>query len=63
LLYGSPRRRNHVSVQLSPGHLASGPACKYLEQYLASQQIWIFWETTQDFMKKLVRRLNGGGRL
>jgi hypothetical protein len=63
LLAGSPQKRNHVSIQLNPGHAASGPACKYLEQYLASQQIWIFWETTEEFMKKLSKRLKSGGRL
>jgi SIR2-like domain len=61
-LLGSPQKRNHVSIQLNPGQSAAGPDCKFLEQYLATQNIWIFWETTEEFMKKLTRRLRRGGK-
>ncbi len=61
LLSGSPQKRNHVSIQLNPGKSAAGRDCKYLEQYLAAQNIWIFWETTEEFMEKLTRRLRRGG--
>ena len=61
LLAGSPQRRNHVSVQLNPGR-ASAMVRGYWERYLGSQHIWIFWGTTEDFMKKLVRGLSGGVR-
>lgn len=60
LLSGAPQKRNHVSIQMNPGYAASASACKYLEQYLASQNIWIFWENTEDFMKKLSKRLRRG---
>ncbi len=62
LLSGSPQRRNHISVQLNPGSSTPVQACKYLEKYLSSQRIWIFWGTTEEFMKKLVRGLNRGAR-
>lgn len=57
LLYGAPRKRNHVSVQIDPSRSGSGPASQYVEKYLAGQNIWIFWESTEVFMSKLVMRL------
>ncbi len=64
LLEGA-NKRNHVSVQFDPAHAATAPACLYWEQYLRSQNIWVFWETTETFMRKLVtrlRRMRGDGR-
>lgn len=62
LLNGSPQRRNHISVQLNPENSARALACEYMEKYLSSQHIWIFWGTTEDFMKKLVKGLNEGAK-
>ena len=57
LLYGAPRKRNHVSVQIDPSRPGSGQESQYVEKYLAGQNIWIFWESTEVFMSKLVMRL------
>lgn len=62
LLSGSPQKRNHISVQLNPGNSVPASACRFLEQYLSSQQIWIFWGTTEEFMRRLVRGLSKATR-
>jgi len=58
LLYGTARKRNHVSVQFDPSHAAPVRAREYVERYLRLQNIWIFWESTENFMERLARRLN-----
>src|SRR6266542_1975311 len=54
LLYGAPSKRNHVSVQIDPTLVGAKQACRFVEQYLSSLNIWIFWDSTESFMRKLV---------
>lgn len=57
LLYGAPQKRNHVSVQIDPSRSGSAKERQYVAKYLARQNIWIFWESTEVFLGKLVMRL------
>jgi hypothetical protein len=61
LLHGVPdtHRRRHVSVQVDPRERSPKRARTYLERYLRSQRVQIFWDSAHDFAEKLNARTNG----
>jgi hypothetical protein len=58
LLHGIPdtHRRRHISVQVDPRERSPRRARTYLERYLSSQHIQIFWDSASDFAEKLNAR-------
>jgi len=61
LLRGIPasERRRHVSVQIDPRERRRVAARSYIEQYLRSQSIQVFWESAETFAEKLKEKLEG----
>jgi hypothetical protein len=62
---GGARRLNyaHVAAQIDPEEgriLEPKGARQYLEKYFQPAHISIYWGTTEDFMRELVRRLTAG---
>jgi hypothetical protein len=59
LLHGIPEshRRNHVSVQVDPNERYTRRARDYMERYLGSQRIQIFWNSAREFALELNSRL------
>jgi hypothetical protein len=59
LLYGIPEseRRKHISVQIDPRERRQAAARTYLEEYLRTQSIQIFWESAPAFAEQLGSRL------